>query len=407
MNQPAFQFGAWRVSQDSNCLLQGTLRRQLEPRAMDVLVALCLRPGKVVSADELLDLCWGSTDSGDNPIHKTITQLRRALGDSASAPSFIETIRKRGYRTIAAVRALDSALSGSPFRGLQTFDTAAAAIFFGRSELTAALVRSLARQVLAGRALQIVLGPSGSGKTSLIRGGLLPALASGADGLEVCASTVLDLGEAGPGQLFTALGGAMLDWEMPQGTLLFGHNADALGRMLASSPATLTALLEAALAQLPGHARVALVIDRFEAVFSGAGISAATGQQLIDALQALAAGGRVLLVLACHNDFYPRLAAIQAFMAGRAEGDHLDLAPSRHAEIAQIIRLPTLADDLGFGTDQSNASLLDDLLCRVATTSAQALPLLQFTLDELSRLRYGVGSPDGVADASVQSTVHC
>lgn len=63
-------------------------------------------PGEVVSTDTILDQIWPALDAGDNPLHKVINQLRRALGDSAAQPEFIETIRRRGYRTVAPVQPL-------------------------------------------------------------------------------------------------------------------------------------------------------------------------------------------------------------------------------------------------------------------------------------------------------------
>jgi WD40 repeat protein len=61
-----------------------------------------------------------------------------------------------------------------PYKGLATFDTADAAMFFGRERLVAELIARL-----AGTQLLAVVGPSGSGKSSVVRAGLVPALVSG------------------------------------------------------------------------------------------------------------------------------------------------------------------------------------------------------------------------------------
>lgn len=53
---------------------------------MDVLLLLCQQKGLVVSADEIVAQCWPNAPIGDNPVHKAITNLRRALGDKAAAP---------------------------------------------------------------------------------------------------------------------------------------------------------------------------------------------------------------------------------------------------------------------------------------------------------------------------------
>ena len=61
-----------------------------------------------------------------------------------------------------------------PFKGLAPFDIGDAPYFFGRERLVAELVARLVGASLLG-----VVGPSGSGKSSVVRAGLLPALAGG------------------------------------------------------------------------------------------------------------------------------------------------------------------------------------------------------------------------------------
>ena len=101
MNRSPFYLGDWQITPLANSIQRLGKTKQLEPKAMDVLLRLCQQQGDIVTSDELLDHCWKNIDVGDNPLHKTITQLRKALGDKASEPHYIETIRKRGYRVIA------------------------------------------------------------------------------------------------------------------------------------------------------------------------------------------------------------------------------------------------------------------------------------------------------------------
>lgn len=137
-----FYLGDWQVEPASNTLILGKTKRTVEPKAMDVLLLLCQQAGEVVSADDIITQCWPDAPVGDNPIHKTITQLRKALGDKASAPSFIETIRKRGYRVIADVqfledeqtRAAETDWQGqSPFPGLTAFTQQESQVYYGRN----------------------------------------------------------------------------------------------------------------------------------------------------------------------------------------------------------------------------------------------------------------------------------
>jgi TolB-like protein/Tfp pilus assembly protein PilF len=68
-----------------------------------VLVLLADRVGRVVSREELFVAVWPGVVVCDEALTQTIIKLRRALGDNSRAPSYIETISKRGYRLIAPV----------------------------------------------------------------------------------------------------------------------------------------------------------------------------------------------------------------------------------------------------------------------------------------------------------------
>jgi DNA-binding winged helix-turn-helix (wHTH) protein len=98
-----FRIGEWIVYPKQNALVCDGRRVTIEPRAMETLEFLACQAGAVVSPERLLVECWPQLALGDNPVHKAIAQLRKALGDKLDAPRYIETIRKRGYRLIASV----------------------------------------------------------------------------------------------------------------------------------------------------------------------------------------------------------------------------------------------------------------------------------------------------------------
>jgi DNA-binding winged helix-turn-helix (wHTH) protein/tetratricopeptide (TPR) repeat protein len=389
-----FQFGEWLVDPLGNTIEAADDKRQMEPRTMAVLVALCGARGDLLSADELLTRCWGSTLSGDSPLHKNIAQLRRLLGDSASAPRYIETVRMRGYRTVAA---LDFSIvetgsrqhwhAGSPFRGLLAFDADYADVFFGRDDAIRQLVDAATAQVASGLALLLVLGPSGSGKTSIVQAGLLPALARMPRdaALRLQGSTTFDLFDQGEQTLFTALGGALLDLQWEDKWAFAGDNAVSLGLRLVDDCAGVAAELVAMQAQ-PGM-RFGIFIDRFEALFNTGRIDEAARTAFMATLDELARSGAVLLVIACRNDFYPSIAAYPLLLDSKRHGGHADLAPPTFADIAQMIRRPAAAAQLTFGADPANGARLDDVLCASAAGRPDALPLLQYCLQELYRLR--------------------
>jgi DNA-binding winged helix-turn-helix (wHTH) protein len=100
---PYYTFGEWTVEPAINRLTNGETSAQLERLTMDLLTYLLDRPGQVISADELLSALWGDRHGDPGMIQKRIAQLRRALSDDSRRPRYIETIRKRGYRTVAEV----------------------------------------------------------------------------------------------------------------------------------------------------------------------------------------------------------------------------------------------------------------------------------------------------------------
>ncbi|MET0319899.1 MAG: winged helix-turn-helix domain-containing protein, partial [Duganella sp.] len=395
----AFRFGAWLVDPSANTVESADDKRQMEPRTMQVLVALCQARGAIVSGDDLLTRCWGSALTGDSPLHKNIAQLRRILGDSASAPQYIETIRLRGYRTVAPLDfgpvhadGRKNWQAGSPFRGLLAFDQAHTDVFFGRDDITRHLVDVARAQVheqsQGGLALMLVLGPSGAGKTSLIQAGLLPALARSAPAapLVLLASTTFDLVDQGEQTLFTALAGALLDLQWDDQWAFAGDNAVALGARLEHDGAAVATALAAQLQYRPG-ARFGIFLDRFEALFNATRIAEAERRRFLATLEQLARSSAVLLVIACRNDFYPSIAQYRLLTDSRRQGGHVDLEPPAFSDIAQMIRRPAAAARLTFGVDPHTQARLDDVLCASAADSPDALPLLQYCLHELYRLR--------------------
>ena len=67
---------------------------------------LASRPGRLIKKSELLDALWPDTFVADGALKVCIREIRRALGDDAQAPRFIETAHRRGYRFIAERRAV-------------------------------------------------------------------------------------------------------------------------------------------------------------------------------------------------------------------------------------------------------------------------------------------------------------
>jgi eukaryotic-like serine/threonine-protein kinase len=82
----------------------------LREQSFQVLRMLVERGGKIVTRDEIKAKLWPNDTvvDFDHSINATIKTLRRALGDSADNPQYIETLARRGYRLIVATELLES-----------------------------------------------------------------------------------------------------------------------------------------------------------------------------------------------------------------------------------------------------------------------------------------------------------
>ena len=390
-----FYIGDWQVNPKSNTLRSGQVLRQLEPKAMDVLWLLCQQQGQVLSADEIVDQCWGNADIGDNPVHKAINQLRKAFDDKPSQPTYIETIRKRGYRIIAPLQfPLDDEIKvqhsewqgSSPFPGLSAFEPSDAPLFFGRNEQIQSLLERVSSQVSYGRAFCLILGPSGTGKSSLVNAGLLPRLLdkNGYDGIGVESYTSLDFADISEQRLIIDLASSLLDWDIDGQPVFVGMSAEGLAEQLQHNCAAVISYCQQALnSSAFAKPQFFLFIDRLEVLLSSPAFSDAERTLFLNIIETLVCSGCIIVFSACRNDFYPLVVSHPSLMAGKDKGAHFDLLPPGRAELLQMIRLPAIAANLSWSLDPDSATPLDEILCAAAAQHPDSLPMLQYTLQEL------------------------
>jgi DNA-binding winged helix-turn-helix (wHTH) protein/CheY-like chemotaxis protein len=99
-----FRLGDWRVVRDQNRLErregEAAQVERIEPKAMDVLCMLAANAGQTVTREALLEEVWAGRLVVEAALSRIILGLRNSLGDDARAPTFIETVPKRGYRLL-------------------------------------------------------------------------------------------------------------------------------------------------------------------------------------------------------------------------------------------------------------------------------------------------------------------
>ena len=143
------EIGPWWADRTTNELGRAGETLRIEPKAMEVLMALAARAGQVVSREELLAAVWPGVVVGDEALTQSIIKLRRALGDNPRAPTYIETISKRGYRMIAPVRRGGDA-PAAPARRRAPSRALAAAALVALAAAAGYVIHRVARPVASG-----------------------------------------------------------------------------------------------------------------------------------------------------------------------------------------------------------------------------------------------------------------
>jgi formylglycine-generating enzyme required for sulfatase activity len=287
----------------------------------------------------------------------------------------------------------------NPYRGLLSFELEDAAFFFGRNRARNELREVLTRRIGAGVAFILVFGASGSGKSSLVKAGLLADLTQ--PGM-IGQAALIRHGVVRPsdrsGKPVEALSAAMIGRGAALPELAhtpFDYTVESLTALLREAPSQAAAPLRQALGQAGraaglsavGEARLVIIIDQLEELFTQEQLPAAEREAFVTALEALAKSGLVWVVATMRSDFFDRLERLPALAALSADEGRYLLLPPDEAEIGQIIRRPAREAGLRFELDPGGGPGLDDVILQAAGHAPGALPLLSFLLDQLWQRR--------------------
>lgn len=258
-------------------------------------------------------------------------------------------------------------LGESPYRGLEAFDAEHAEYFFGRdAEIRKVLDRLRDAPFLA------VIGPSGSGKSSLVLAGVLPALRGGRLAGSADWPVVIMVPGARPVEALAVA----LDPLDP------GRSRNRLLEELRGSPLALRLEVNALLRDRPREARLVLVVDQFEEIFTLCRDDEERDAFLGLLLEAAAPEGRAIVIITMRADFYPRITEYPA-LAEQVANHQLLVGALTNAGLSAAIEQPALRNGLQF-----EPGLVSTILADVGN-DAGALPLLQYALDELWKRQHG------------------
>jgi Tol biopolymer transport system component/DNA-binding winged helix-turn-helix (wHTH) protein len=100
-----YEFGPFRLEPTERKLSRNNEPVVLTPKAFDTLVLLVRNSGHLLEKEELIKTLWPDSFVEEGNLSNNIFAVRKALGDD---PQYIETVPKRGYRFVGAVRQLPS-----------------------------------------------------------------------------------------------------------------------------------------------------------------------------------------------------------------------------------------------------------------------------------------------------------
>jgi predicted ATPase/DNA-binding winged helix-turn-helix (wHTH) protein len=163
LDQSIYRCGDCQLDSANRRFTRGGQEVLLEPKVFAVLAQLLMRPGELLTRDQLLDAVWGHRYVTASALNRVIAMARRAFGDDADRPNFIQTVHGAGYRYVGPI---ETAIS-VPAEARARFGPPAPARLPARLQSFIGRERELARigdMLEQGRALTIV-GTGGMGKT--------------------------------------------------------------------------------------------------------------------------------------------------------------------------------------------------------------------------------------------------
>ncbi|UPJ84771.1 winged helix-turn-helix domain-containing protein (plasmid) [Bradyrhizobium sp. 183] len=157
------RFGPFELSSKGRALRRDGVVLPLGSRALEILIYLAERPGKVIAKQELIDHVWPDVTVEDGSIRVHVAAIRKALADGQFGNRYIANIKGRGYSFVGTLASLEGATDSRTARSRHQGRLPVRPIMMiGRETF----VTEVGDRLLTDRFVTL-LGPGGIGKTTI------------------------------------------------------------------------------------------------------------------------------------------------------------------------------------------------------------------------------------------------
>src|SRR6185295_3527347 len=109
-----YQFGPYTVDGRERVLMRQGRPIPLAPKILETLLVLIRHSGHIVEKEQLMSEVWPATYVEEANLTQNISILRKVLSDGNNGSSYIETVPRRGYRFVVAVRKISEVETPTP-----------------------------------------------------------------------------------------------------------------------------------------------------------------------------------------------------------------------------------------------------------------------------------------------------
>ena len=119
-----YKFGEFRLDANEHTLHRGEELVAISPRTFDLLLKLVENPGRLLQKETLMQEVWAGSVVEEGNLNRTMSNLRKILGEKPKEDRYIQTVPRVGYRFIAPVEVVSAtAATESPVAPASAPDT--------------------------------------------------------------------------------------------------------------------------------------------------------------------------------------------------------------------------------------------------------------------------------------------